>query len=422
MAKQLSDLDVYSFISGYATANSNSVSSIVMNEIQEVVYSTPGSYLWRAPIGVTNISVICIGGGGGGRWGAGATGTIGGSGGGALAWLSNFTVIPNNLYTVVVGQAGTNDTSVTGTTVRTGVGATPGGDSYFNDVDTCFAGGGKLGTNNSGGSGGTYTVSNITGTSGGGNGGSGGSGLSNFYGGGGGGAGGYSAAGGNGGNGNGSAGLASNGGGGGGGGGANQTGGGGGGGGVGIYGAGANGAGGNTSGTVTAGGGGGSNGSDGTSGTTTASIVATSAGNGGLYGGGAGGVVWNNSTPPETKGTGSAGVVRIFWGSGRAFPSTNTGYLPLQSTTYTYPSSIPEGYSVYTTRQLQGDNKLSTSTTISINTTTNPPTGTLSSNANFTGYFEILIAKTKSIIPSRMDQDFEKVARSGITNTTIGWN
>jgi hypothetical protein len=31
----------------------------------EVVYKTPGEYTWTPPAGVKNVSVVCIGGGGG---------------------------------------------------------------------------------------------------------------------------------------------------------------------------------------------------------------------------------------------------------------------------------------------------------------------------------------------------------------------
>jgi hypothetical protein len=45
-------------------------------------------------------------------------------------------------------------------------------------------------------------------------------------------------------------------------------------------------------------------------------------GNGGLYGGGGGGVMDNSDN--EVTGSGASGAVRIIWGAGRSFPSTNT--------------------------------------------------------------------------------------------------
>jgi hypothetical protein len=44
---------------------------------------------------------------------------------------------------------------------------------------------------------------------------------------------------------------------------------------------------------------------------------------GGLYGGGGGGRGYGYSS--TFSGQGGGGAVRIIWGDGRAFPSTNTG-------------------------------------------------------------------------------------------------
>ena len=50
---------------------------------------------------------------------------------------------------------------------------------------------------------------------------------------------------------------------------------------------------------------------------------------GGTYGGGGGayGFYYNFNTDEyyEGRGEGASGAVRIIWGAGRAFPSTNTG-------------------------------------------------------------------------------------------------
>ena len=105
-----------------------------------VFFTTPGTYSWTAPAGVTQVYVLCVGGGGSG----------GPSGG--------------------TGVSGTNSS-----------------------FDTFFAGGGVRGATGSGGAGGQGTT--LSATVFGGNGGAGGSG---FYSGGGGGAGGYAGNGGNG--------------------------------------------------------------------------------------------------------------------------------------------------------------------------------------------------------------------------------
>jgi hypothetical protein len=47
------------------------------------------------------------------------------------------------------------------------------------------------------------------------------------------------------------------------------------------------------------------------------------AGNGGMYGGGGGGAT-NGLNGLGPGGTGGSGAVRIIWGTGRAFPATNT--------------------------------------------------------------------------------------------------
>ena len=240
----------------------------------QVAYTTPGTYAWTVPAGVTSVCVVCVGGGGRAGWC--------GAGGGGLAWRNNISVTPGQSVSIQVGRQGTNDgVSFFGGATSSGVNvvAAPGQEYPY------ASGGGFYGQ-------------------GGGNGGGVGSGSATYAGGGG--AGGYSGNGGNG-NGNpygglysGSTGSAGSGGGGGGGG-LYYCG-----GGVSIYGQGANGS--HVIDTYGQGyGGGGSGGETGTN---------TYAGN---YGGGAGG------KPGEPSGLGSSGAVRIIWGAGRSFPSTNTG-------------------------------------------------------------------------------------------------
>lgn len=231
----------------------------------EAVFTS--SMTWTAPAGITEVCVVCVGGGHTSSWDSGS-GTAGGGGG--LGWANYIPVTPNQEYTVVVGS-GTNSRT-TLSTIK---------DSYFIDLSTVAGLGGNSGIY--GGAGGSYVGD------GGGNGGNGGTHFPNLWGGGG-GAGGYSGNGGDGGDDYGGNGFAGSGG----------AGGGGlgyrlsgftGGGGVGIYGEGSSGA---------AGGYGGSGGGN-ASGKTP-----------GAYGGGG-----------AVSGA-SAGVVRIIWGDGRYFPSTNT--------------------------------------------------------------------------------------------------
>lgn len=266
----------------------------------QVAYTTPGTYSWVCPAGVSSISVVVIGGGKGGE-------DYYGNAGGGLGWKNNIPVVSGTSYTVVVGVGGAARSN--------------GGNSYFVNTSTVMGVGGTLDV------GGTYIGD------GGGNGGT----RTNGFGGGG-GAGGYTGNGGPGGpdsqygstaGGNGAGGA-----GGGGAGGsysfthnadysiytedirANA-----GGGGVGILGQGTNGAGGGTAGI--SGGGGGSGGANGSS-----ASGSRTGGAGGAYGGGGGiggQLGTQNGTTTGTPGIGGGGAVRIIWGAGRSFPSTNTG-------------------------------------------------------------------------------------------------
>lgn len=240
--------------------------------VGQVAYTTPGSYSWTCPAGVTSVSVVCVGAGASGYSDGGAR--SGGAGG--LAYRNNISVTPGSTYTVVVGAPGIIDANIT---LRHGT------SSYFVDSSTMGYGGQASTAVDSGGVGGTFSGQ------GGGNGGSG----DNFDHAGG-GAGGYSGNGGNG---------AYNpgGGGSGGGGGGGASGGYGSGGGVGILGQGASGGGADNNSYHGQGGSGG---------------AAGSSSNAGSYGGGGG------NSSPSTYGGG--GAVRIIWpGTLRQFPSTRTG-------------------------------------------------------------------------------------------------
>lgn len=255
-------------------------------------YITAGSFTWTCPEGVTSVCVVCIGGGGGGiAYLSGAYAMHGGTGGG-LGWKNNIAVTPGVGYTVVVGGGGADhDYSTPGDT---------GGNSYFISLAT---------VSGYGGYGGSYSLNRASGGTyigdGGGNGGGTQQTSSSGYGPpGGGGAGGYSGNGGKGIDSGVASSIANGAGGGAAGGGNNDTNTGYGGGGTGIYGEGSPGVG-----DVD---GAGAGGSLGTSGTT--------AGVPGQYGGGGGG----STAGSGTAGDGAAGAVRIIWGAGRSFPSTNT--------------------------------------------------------------------------------------------------
>jgi hypothetical protein len=328
----------------------------------QAIFETPGRYTWIVPEGVFSISVMAVGGGGGGAGQAGNAGSQGGSGGG-YAYMYDYPVTPGTGYTIQVGAGGRTaekynssywDVEDNGTSFdKSGDSSNTGGiASWFNNRFTCRGGGGADGKQGNAAStiyyrdllwGGYWTVG--AGLSGGGLagglsldvlsdingpgvlGGGGGAGTSSTEGGfdttGAGGNGGTSPSGG------------STGGGGGGGGGYNlktpvQTRGGGGGGGIGIYGitatAPGSGAGGSSAsnGVNSTGGGGGSGGQPGTAGENiTMGGTSALAGKGGKYGGGGG--AGGSTESGSDGGGGGHGVVRIIWGAGRAYPSTNTG-------------------------------------------------------------------------------------------------
>ena len=75
---------------------------------QGATYTTPGRYTWIVPEGVTNITVMAVGGGGGGG-NAPVNSTISGvngGGGGGYAYMYNYPVTPGDSYTVQVGCGG----------------------------------------------------------------------------------------------------------------------------------------------------------------------------------------------------------------------------------------------------------------------------------------------------------------------------
>jgi hypothetical protein len=275
---------------GTIVANSSSV-TLGQANVQQL-FTSNGSF--EVPTGITNVSIVCVGGGAAGN-NTNADGGRGG-GGGALSYTNNLAVTPGETLTIVVGLGGTTS-------------GQNGGDSYVrrSSTDLVLAKGGVGGTTSLGGNSalGVGTVKY--------SGGNGGSGFDG-PGGGGGGAAGYSGNGGNGSNaegglsGAGAGGSAS--------GGAGKApggdGAGGGGGGVGLLGEGSSG----TSVSSGAGGIGGSGGANGANG------VTTTAGSGGLYGGGGGGAPI--AAGGGVFGNGANGAVRIIWGENRAFPDTNT--------------------------------------------------------------------------------------------------
>lgn len=283
------------------------------------------TWTWTVPAGVNEITVLCIGAGGG----AAATGSNrGGAGGagGALQWATG-TSTPGDTWEIVAGSNGyTSGSSFTAPGIAGGgSGVRANGSSSF--CVWAKGGNGGPGAPSSGVGSAAVSTTNrfavarsgclsVISSSGGGDGGESGEARYNSAGGAGGGAGGYSGTGGTGSSSNGNTGGSAGAGGGGGGGGSNasQCGGGG---GVGRYGEGSSGA----APLSGAGGGGGSGGGNGTTG--------NYASDGGDYGGGGGADDDDLSSGANFNGDGGRGCVVITWGY------TSTQKIPLS---YDYSS------------------------------------------------------------------------------------
>ena len=276
--------------------------------VGQQAFVMPGTYTWVCPPGVTSVCAVAVGGGASGY----RTWANYGGGGGGLGWKNNIPVSPGTSYTVVVGDGGRDRNGQSGGTsyfINTSTVAGYGGGNQSSGAQTGGPnsngtyGGGYVG--DGGGAGGTH--SGRAGCGAGGYTGRGGNANENYYGnypsfGGGHGGGDYS-----------------------------STYGQGGGGGVGIWGAGPSGyyftnwTGTSTSVDQGGGGNGGSGGGRGHYGENPfVSYPETWAPCGGNFGGGGsgGGTSWSTMA-----GAGGVGAVRLIWGQGRAFPSTNAGDL-----------------------------------------------------------------------------------------------
>jgi chitodextrinase len=182
----LSPATNYTFTVYATNAQGNGPISGASNQITTPVnpgqqaYTSPGTYSWICPAGVTSISVVAVGAGGY----RGSTGTnspvtsrCGGGGGGALAYKNNITVVPGTSYTVIVGgtvngSAGGNSefTWDTGTMIAGG----GGGGNFTTQNPGPGVGGTRSGTYDGGGVGGTGGAVSVTAAGVGGGGGAGG--------------------------------------------------------------------------------------------------------------------------------------------------------------------------------------------------------------------------------------------------------
>jgi predicted ribosomally synthesized peptide with SipW-like signal peptide len=343
--------DNSSILGGHVRSGTSGINSVDSNRIHGTqlgggaLFTTVGSHTWEAPPGVTSVCVVCIGGGGGGMYfnasGTNYTFAMSGGGGGTLAYLNDYPVVPGQSYTVQVGAGGSAGPGNAYTT-----GSTAGGESYAFGLDICRAFGGNPGEYNVDVATAGWSISSAYGTFGRGPGGgtirAPSPGTSGYGPCGGGGAGGYGTDDGVGTGGTGRDDLVASG--------DNGTGGSGagggacntttnidlhdhvsgGGGGTGIYGEGASGI------ASTDGWGGGGSGGEGGGtayhGAPGGPPVANepSSQDGGKYGGGGGGQSHINSMGADA-GDGGQGAVRIIWGPGRAFPSTKVSLADSQA-------------------------------------------------------------------------------------------
>jgi hypothetical protein len=77
--------------------------------VGQVMWDQPGTYQWTAPAGVTQVSCVCAGAGGGAgtyvpSLGVGQVNGAAGGGGGGLCWANNIPVTPGTSYTIQVRQ------------------------------------------------------------------------------------------------------------------------------------------------------------------------------------------------------------------------------------------------------------------------------------------------------------------------------
>lgn len=296
------------------TATANSVQTDTQAG-QWYATGTSGSNTWTAPPGVDTISIFGVGRGSGGQSVCGQITSGIGGGGGAAGYSNNVSVTPGTTYYVnfhSYQQSGSYGWTFYGNI--SGITSSSAGQNspessylfYMNSAEAPNKGEtskSKADTKNNGGQG---SPNNSSGGAG---------------------AGGYTGAGGDGGSGNQTTGGDGAGGGGGGacgmasysnsGAGAGP-----GGGGVGLNGEGPNGAGGSWSSPTFGGGKGGSGGTDG--GDMTQGSTAPGQPGGNYGSGGAGGGAWYGWGPCSGAGSGAAAAIRIIWGTGRAYPSTNT--------------------------------------------------------------------------------------------------
>jgi hypothetical protein len=134
--------EICTVANGTGTVATSDVTNIAITCSAQVSFTTPGSYTWAVPSGVTSIQVVTAGGGGG----ASCPGTPGGYGGNGGVVATTLSVTPGDTLTVEVGGGGATCTSGYG-------GGGGGGSSNINagSANQLIAGGGGGGGGGAGG-------------------------------------------------------------------------------------------------------------------------------------------------------------------------------------------------------------------------------------------------------------------------------
>lgn len=97
-------------LSSSSTSITYSQNSSISISSGSTAYIVSGTYTWVAPSGITNVSAVAVGAGGGGSGGLYAVG----GGGGALTYKNNYSVTPGSGYTVIVGAGGAGGCAYSG--------------------------------------------------------------------------------------------------------------------------------------------------------------------------------------------------------------------------------------------------------------------------------------------------------------------
>lgn len=128
---------------GYTVTQTTDITVSTVASPSSILYTNSGTtdldFTFTVPTGITSISMVLVGGGGGGAWGSSQYGsnsdtswTPTAGGGGGLKWISDFTVTPGDTHSIRVGRKGRKDTSKWGNMT----GTSEGGTSWFGQAGT----------------------------------------------------------------------------------------------------------------------------------------------------------------------------------------------------------------------------------------------------------------------------------------------